>query len=132
MPLPANVCPSDKIVLIDGQCRLCNTGRRFLLRHADGQQLKVFSAQSAEGQAILDWFGLPSRHSDALLYIDDRLGLVGADAVLRLLGELPAPWNWLRVLGLVPRPLRDWCYESLMSNRYQWFGREARRPATYP
>ncbi|MDN6859558.1 DCC1-like thiol-disulfide oxidoreductase family protein [Pseudomonas sp. CAN2814] len=132
MPLPANVRPSDKIVLIDGHCRLCNAGMRFLLRQDRARQLKVFSVQSAEGQAILDWFGLPSRHTDALLYVDDRLGVEGADAVLRLLGELPAPWSWLRTLWLVPRPLRDWCYESLMSNRYQWFGREARRPAIYP
>ncbi len=27
--------------------------------------------------------------------------------------------------GIVPRPLRDWVYDRMASNRYRWFGRQA-------
>ncbi|WP_236171842.1 thiol-disulfide oxidoreductase DCC family protein [Pseudomonas pseudonitroreducens] len=124
MALPPNMQPDDKVVLFDGTCRLCNGWSRFLLQHDRKQRVKLCSVQSAEGQAILDWFGLPTEYFDTMLYVDGREGFERSDAFLRVIGQLPAPWNWLRVLWLIPRPLRDWCYDRIALNRYRLFGRE--------
>ncbi len=124
MALPPHMLPGDKVVLFDGTCRLCDGWSRFLLRHDHDCRIKLCSVQSSEGQAILDWFGLPTEYFDTMLYVDGHEGFERSDAFLRVIGQLPAPWNWLRVLWLIPRPLRDWCYDRIALNRYRLFGRE--------
>ncbi|AGI23264.1 thiol-disulfide oxidoreductase DCC family protein [Pseudomonas sp. MT3] len=126
MPLPPDMLPGDKVVLFDGVCRLCTGWSRFLLRHDRDRRLKLCSVQSPEGQAILDWFGLPTDYFDTLLYIDGHCGYERSEAFLRVIGQLPAPWNWLRVLWLVPMSLRDGLYDRIARNRYRLFGREDR------
>ncbi|WP_371233744.1 thiol-disulfide oxidoreductase DCC family protein [Pseudomonas sp. QE6] len=126
MPLPLNMLPGDKVVLFDGACRLCNGWSRFLLRHDRQQRMKLCSVQSAEGQAILDWFGLPTDYFDTMLYIDGHCGYDRSEAFLRVIGQLPAPWSWLRVLWLVPMEWRDALYDRIALNRYRLFGREDR------
>jgi len=34
------------------------------------------------------------------------------------------PWRALRLLRIIPRPLRDAVYSLIAKNRYQWFGYE--------
>ena len=46
-----------------------------------------------------------------------------ADAVLRIVAQLPGAWRLLAVLRLLPRVLRDWCYDRIALNRYRLFGR---------
>ncbi|MDO8695492.1 MAG: DCC1-like thiol-disulfide oxidoreductase family protein, partial [Pseudomonas sp.] len=90
----------------------------------DRQQLfRLASVQSAEGQAILQYFGLPLDRFDTMAYVEDGQLLVRSTAVLRILAQLPSPWHWLSWLGLCPRPLRDWCYDRIALNRYRLFGR---------
>ena len=123
MALPPNMQPDDKVVLFDGTCRLCNGWSRFLLQHDRERRVKLCSVQSAEGQAILDWFGLPTEYFDTMLYVEGREGFERSDAFLRVIGQLPAPWSWLGGLRLIPRPLRDALYDPIARNRYRLFGR---------
>jgi predicted DCC family thiol-disulfide oxidoreductase YuxK len=32
-------------------------------------------------------------------------------------------WSLTPILYLLPRPLRDWLYNRIARNRYDWFGR---------
>ncbi|WP_276489217.1 thiol-disulfide oxidoreductase DCC family protein [Ectopseudomonas mendocina] len=115
----------ERIVLFDGVCKLCNGWAKFLIRHDDARQFRLASVQSARGQALLAWYGLPTDRFDSMALVDDAGLHVRTDALLRILARLPLPWRALRVLRLVPRPLRDWCYDRIALNRYRLFGRHA-------
>lgn len=121
--LPPGLAAGERVVLFDGVCKLCNGWAKFLIRH-DGQRLfRLASVQSAQGQALLAWYELPTDRFDTMALIDE-VGLhVRSGALLRILARLPQPWRALAWLRLIPRPLRDWCYDRIALNRYRLFGR---------
>ncbi|HBO2463675.1 TPA: DUF393 domain-containing protein, partial [Pseudomonas aeruginosa] len=104
-------------------CRFCTLWSGFLARRAD-HRLKLLAAQSAEGLAILDWFGLAPDHFDTWLFVDGAYACDDNDALLEVLRLLPGPWRHLRWLRLLPAWLRDECHEALRRNRWRWFGRQ--------
>ena len=121
--LPPGLAAGERVVLFDGVCKLCNGWAKFLIRHDRQRQFRLASVQSAQGQALLSWSGLPTDHFDTMALIDEAGLHVRSNALLRILARLPQPWRALAGLRLIPRPLRDWCYDRIALNRYRLFGR---------
>ncbi|WP_457787106.1 thiol-disulfide oxidoreductase DCC family protein [Pseudomonas sp. PL-6] len=121
--LPPGLVAGERVVLFDGVCKLCNGWAKFLIRHDRARQFRLASVQSAQGQALLAWYGLPSERVDSMALIENGRLLLRSDAVLGILAQLPGPWRGLAGLRLIPRPLRDWCYDRIALNRYRLFGR---------
>lgn len=121
---PAPYLQADEcVVLFDGVCKLCNGWAKFLIRHDTSRRIRLAAVQSAEGQALLKWAGLPVDQFDTMaVIVNDRLFL-RSDAFLQVMRQMPAPWSWLIVLRIVPRFLRDWGYDRIALNRYRLFGR---------
>ena len=67
--------------------------------------------------------GLDPRDAETFVLIVDNEAFVKSDAAIRLSGYLRGGWKLLRVLRIVPRPIRDWAYGMFARNRYRWFGR---------
>ncbi|MCV4290202.1 thiol-disulfide oxidoreductase DCC family protein [Pseudomonas capsici] len=115
--------PDECVVLFDGVCKLCNGWAKFLIRYDTSRRIRLAAVQSAEGQALLKWAGLPVDQFDTMaVIVNDRL-LLRSDAFLYVMRRMPAPWFWLIALRIVPRPLRDWGYDRIALNRYRLFGR---------
>lgn len=123
--LPPGLAAGERVVLFDGVCKLCNGWAKFLIRHDPARQFRLASVQSAQGQALLAWYGLPTDRFDTMALIDEAGLHVRSTALLRILSRLPQPWRALRLLRLLPRPLRDWGYDRIALNRYRLFGRHA-------
>lgn len=123
MALPPHIQAGDRVVLFDGVCRLCNGWAKFLIRHDQERRFRLCSVQSAEGQAILAWFALPTDAFETMAYVEGETLFVRSDAVLRIVAQLPGAWSLLAVLRFLPRVLRDWCYDRIARNRYRLFGR---------
>jgi len=121
--LPPFIQVGERVVLFDGVCKLCSGWVRFLIRHDPQQRFRLASVQSVQGQALLAWSGLPSERFDTMAYIEDGQLLVRSDALLRIVAQLPGPWWLLALLRVLPRPVRDWCYDRIALNRYRLFGR---------
>jgi predicted DCC family thiol-disulfide oxidoreductase YuxK len=121
--LPPFIQPGERVVLFDGVCKLCNGWAKFLIRHDPEQRFRLASVQSEQGQALLEWFGLPTDHFDTMALIEHGQLLVRSAAVLRIVAQLPGPWRHLALLRIIPRPVRDWCYDRIAFNRYRLFGR---------
>lgn len=121
--LPPGLAAGERVVLFDGVCKLCNGWARFLIRHDGQRQFRLASVQSVQGQALLAWYGLPTDRFDTMALIDEAGLHVRSTALLRILARLPQPWRVLAWLRLIPRPLRDWCYDRIALNRYRLFGR---------
>jgi len=121
--LPPGLAAGERVVLFDGVCKLCNGWARFLIRHDRQRQFRLASVQSVQGQALLAWCGLPTDRFDTMALIDEAGLHVRSTALLRILALMPQPWRVLAWLRLIPRPLRDWCYDRIALNRYRLFGR---------
>lgn len=117
----------DHLILFDSQCNLCNGWSRFILRHDRQHRFTLCRVQSPAGQFLLRKLRLPLDNYQSMIYlVRGERGLepiYRSEAALRVVAELPAPWHWLRLLGLVPRKLRDWLYDRIAQNRYRLFGR---------
>lgn len=120
---PPFIQPGERVVLFDGLCKLCNGWVKFLIRHDRQHGFRLASVQSPQGQAILAWFGLPTERFETMAYVENGELFLRSTAVLRILAQLPWPWRAFALLRLVPRPLRDWCYDHIALNRYRLFGR---------
>lgn len=111
-------------VVFDSDCILCSRWVHLILRYERDHSIIFVSAWSQQGTALAATHGLSPRDLDATyLFIADGRGMVRSDAGLALLTRLRAPWRWLALLRIVPRPLRDWVYDQVARNRYRWFGR---------
>ena len=45
-------------------------------------------------------------------------------AAIRICGLLRFPWPVVWVLWVIPKPVRDWCYDFVGNRRYAWFGKK--------
>lgn len=108
------------IVFFDGTCVLCDRTVRLLL-HADRLgRLRFAPLQGSTARQLLpSGGGLP----DSIVLLNSAGVHVRSDALLGALKELGGPWGMLRLLGIIPRPVRDSAYDWLASRRSRWFGK---------
>lgn len=113
----------DKVILFDGVCKLCNAWSKFIMSYDTGYVFKLASVQSKEGQAILQHFNYPITHFDTMLFINENQAFEKSTAFLNIVSLLPAPIRYLRFFRILPRFLRDFCYDRIALNRYWLFGK---------
>lgn len=114
------------VLLFDGVCVLCNAYAQFLLRHDTRHALTFATVQSPIGQAILAHYDWPLSDWHSNLFLDDGQVYEKFQGFCRMMAYLPAPWSWLRLLKVIPRPLGDWGYDRIARNRYEIFGMNPR------
>ena len=120
---PPHLQPGEQVVLFDGECPLCHRLVRFLLRADRQRVLKLATVQSATGQDLLRWAGLPTDNFNTIAWIHGPQLRVRSDAFFAILAQLGWPWRALAALRLFPQVLRDAVYNSVAKNRYRWFGK---------
>lgn len=122
-PLQAPAASGHPVLLFDGVCNLCNASVRFLVERDPAARLRFAALQSPVGQALLERFGLEREDFDTMVLVEGDRCATRSDAALRVVRYLSGAWPLLRVLRVVPRPLRDAVYGFVVRNRYRWFGR---------
>lgn len=114
-----------KIILFDGVCNLCNGSVIFILKWEKEPVFQFASIQSEAGKEILEWCRLPSNYNQAVVYIENGRIHLGSTAALKIGQKLIFPWSLLSSAGfIVPKMIRDWVYNQIAQNRYQWFGKQ--------
>lgn len=113
---------SNAIILFDGVCNLCNGFVNFVFDHDPAGYFKVGSLQSTPAKEYLNRFGENPGTINTIVLIEDGHLYRRSTAALRIFRRLAAPWPFLYVFIVVPRPLRDWIYDVVAANRYDWFG----------
>jgi predicted DCC family thiol-disulfide oxidoreductase YuxK len=116
---------TQDLILFDGNCVLCSRGAHFVHAHDRAGRFKFVAIQSAYGRQLAQRFGIDAEAPETNLAVIDGRAFFKADATLNVLRAISA-WRWTALARLLPRPLRNWFYDRIARNRYQWFGKRER------
>ena len=114
----------DRLVLFDGHCNLCNGWVRFLLRHDNKDRFTFAALRPGAGARFLQTHASHLAGSDSIIYWSTGRAHTRSTAALSIFRDLGAPYACAYLLILVPRSIRDACYDLLARNRYRWFGKD--------
>jgi len=112
-------------VLFDGVCDLCTGVVRFTIEHDPEDRYRFAPLQEPTGKRLLAEHDLETDRLNTFVLIEGGTAYTRSEAAVRLLQGLGGAWGLLgRVLGLVPRPLRELGYRLVARSRYRVFGRQ--------
>lgn len=110
-------------ILFDGVCNLCNGSIQFILKRDPESRFRFASLQSESGRRLVAENGLDPDVLSSVILIEDGKVYRESTAALRIARHMSGAWKLLRVLVLIPRPIRDAVYRMIARNRYRWFGK---------
>lgn len=120
-PVPAPALP-EGLILFDGVCLFCSRWVRFVLARDEGQRFSFATMQSSYGRAVATRIGIDADDPETNVVVLGGRALFKSDAAIAVLSALPGH-GWARALRLAPKPLRDFAYDRIASNRYRLFGK---------
>lgn len=113
------------LVLIDGECLLCNRFAQFVIRHDPARRFRFATLGSPAANKELGARDLPAPPSGTFVLVSGDRAYYRSEAALRLLRQLPPPWSLAGLLLVVPGGLRDPVYTLIAKLRYRIFGKIA-------
>lgn len=111
------------VLLIDGQCLLCNAITRFVARRDKSMAFQFASLQSEAGQRLLIEGHLPIDDINTFVMVQGGQYYTKSDAALRVFRKLDGLWVLLYVFIVVPLAWRNLVYDFIARNRYRWLRR---------
>ena len=110
------------VIFFDGVCNLCNRSVDFIIRRDTSRIFKYASLQSEFARKELTERGEDIESMRTIILLKDDQIYTRSSAILEIVRHLRFPWPALYVFKIVPRFIRDWLYNLISKNRYQWFG----------
>lgn len=111
------------IILFDGVCNFCDLSVQFIIKRDPAGNFQFASLQSEISQSLLKEHELPE-NADSVVLIENGRYYLKSSAALRICRDLSGLWRLIYILIIVPKPIRDFCYDILARNRYKWFGKK--------
>lgn len=111
------------VLLVDGQCLLCNRITHFVAKRDKVRAFRFAMLQSPIGQQLLVEGDFPLDDIDTFVLVQGGRYYTKSDAALRVFRKLDGWWRILYLFIVVPLPFRNWVYDSIARNRYRIFGR---------
>lgn len=105
------------LIFYDGDCSLCRTSIRFVLRHVPEGEVRPVPIGSDEAGRLTAGIQAPALWPDSIAVLDRGAILFFTSALLRIARRMPIPWRLLGILALVPAPLRDAVYRWVARHR---------------
>ncbi|MBT28157.1 MAG: thiol-disulfide oxidoreductase [Thalassobius sp.] len=120
--IPADADLPWPLAVMDAECALCTLGARLIDRTDRSGEIRITPARSDLGVALLVRHGLSPDDPESWLYIEDGVAWTELDGVIRVARRAGGAGHALRILLVLPRPLRAWLYRRIARNRYALFG----------
>lgn len=111
------------LIVFDGECVLCSSFFRFVVRHDKAQRFHFAHAQSDIGAAFYTALGMSTDDFETNLVIVDGMIYERFDAFAATMAALGWPYKALAAIRIIPQPLNGFLYNRLAKNRYAMFGR---------
>ena len=110
------------IILFDGICNFCNSSVQFIIKRDPTGYFKFASLQSETGQQLLKQYGV-KKEIDSLIVIEKQNVYIKSSAAIQICRKLTGLWRFFSVLRVFPPIVRDYLYDIVAKNRYNWFGK---------
>lgn len=113
----------ENIVFFDGVCNLCSGVVQWLIKHDKKGVLFYASLQGETAKEVLmdeKW-----QKIDSIVFYTEGKFYSKSNAVLKISSLLGFPYSSAVLLYIFPRFLRDFVYDWVAKNRYQWFGKKS-------
>jgi predicted DCC family thiol-disulfide oxidoreductase YuxK len=110
------------IILFDGVCNLCNSAVQRTIKWDKKGIVKFSSLQSDVGQILLKENRLNANDFDSFVFLSNEKVFLKSSAVIQLGLVLKGGWSLLVLFKIIPKWIRDKCYDLIAKNRYKWFG----------
>lgn len=115
---------SQPIIIFDGVCNLCEVSVQFIIKRDRHEKFKFVAAQSRKGMVLQQLYGVDTLLEGTVILLKGNQAYVKSDAAVEIAKDLDFPWNFLQVCKFIPKPVRDFIYSTISTNRYRWFGRK--------
>jgi predicted DCC family thiol-disulfide oxidoreductase YuxK len=102
-----------KILFYDGECGLCQRSVSILAQCDDKKALKF---APLNGSTYQTFFSTPAL-MNTVLYFDGKNTFKKSSAIIKCFQSLGGFYHLVGMLKLIPRPIRDWFYDHIASNR---------------
>ena len=113
------------ILLFDGYCNFCNAWVRLIVKRDNAKKILFAPLQSPIGRKMLEEHKIDVNYNESLVFFEEERFSVSSTAALRIFSYLDGWERHLKILTVLPRPLRDAVYRFFAKYRYKWFGRRA-------
>ncbi|KAL2493455.1 DCC family protein [Abeliophyllum distichum] len=115
---------SRPIMLFDGVCNLCNGGVRFVRANDRQRNIRFEALQSESGRKLLRRSGREPDDISSVVLVEKHRSYIKSEAVLKIMEYINLPFPQLAFfLQFIPLFVRDFVYENIADNRYNFFGR---------
>lgn len=118
--------PKDKqLILFDGICNLCNSSVLFVIKNDPNDHFRFAPLQSDIGKKIITEFKIDPSKTDSIFLYSESFGLkTKSSAALNIAKKLKFPINLSAIFLIIPTFIRNWVYDYVAKNRYQWYGKK--------
>lgn len=118
--------PKDKkLIIFDGVCNLCIASVQYVIKYDKKNNFLFTALQSNTGLALIKKHTIDTTKIDSLLLYSETDGISSkSTAALKIAYNLGFPNSLMAVFFIIPRFIRDWVYDYIAKNRYQWFGKK--------
>lgn len=116
---------NSSVILFDGICNLCNTSVHFIIKHDKKKYFLFASLQSDAATKILLQLNQKSfKNIENIVLIENEQVFIKSTAVLKIAKNLNGFIQIIYVFIIIPIPIRDYIYDFIAKNRYNWFGKK--------
>ncbi|WP_115462838.1 thiol-disulfide oxidoreductase DCC family protein [Winogradskyella aurantiaca] len=118
---------SDKIlILFDGVCNLCNSSVLLVIKNDKKNKFLFAPLQSTIGQEVISKFNIDTNKIDSILTYDPIKHEVKfkSSAALMIASQMKFPYPLMGIFHIIPPFIRNWVYDLIAKNRYNWFGKK--------
>jgi len=110
------------IIFFDGVCGICNRTVDFLIQRDTNKRLYFSPLQGETASNILSSSMIEKM--DTIVFYNKGVIYYKSGAVLRVLYTMGGIWKLAIVFLIVPPLIRNFIYDIVANNRYQWFGKK--------
>jgi predicted DCC family thiol-disulfide oxidoreductase YuxK len=116
---------NKKVILFDGVCNLCNQSVLKIIKY-DKRNTFLFTAlQSEKGKEILNLLRINSSKVDSIVLYDPGVSYdIKSTAALKIMQDFKGLWRISFLFLFIPEYIRNYLYDVIAKNRYQWFGKK--------
>ena len=119
----SNIEIEKGLVLFDGECNFCDATVQFIIKYDKYDKIRFASQQSEIGMKILN-------ENDAInslntiFFIKNKTVFSKSDAIIEISKLLVGYPRIFTIMKIIPKQIRDYCYDKFSKNRYNLFGKK--------